>query len=267
MSEPAAHPDVTWAMCNARRLGPCSLRSQGPQRRTLHIAQVTSDLAALGWAVLPPQQLCSPCSPGARATAVAAIAAIAHSVSQHGNCRDNVLRLRTAAKASTTPAKTKDNVSNILGFLVNHKQNYAINGMDNKTFALSHFKVAQKRQTVEMSILQQEVQQTGNSFEHYQIHHQRGTFACSICCCLIGNLRNDILEHIREKHSFSICDNSQVNLAQPKVMQSEKTLNLNEHHTEATLFSTKVVPEISTTKDNSNVLIRIAFLKQLLVNR
>ena len=81
-------------------------------------------------------------------------------------------------------------------------------------------------------------------FEHYQIHHQRGTFACSICCCLIGNLRNDILEHIREKHSFSICDNSQVNLAQPKVMQSEKTLNLNEHHTEATLFSTKVVPEI-----------------------
>ncbi|KAH9404217.1 hypothetical protein TYRP_000036 [Tyrophagus putrescentiae] len=47
MSGPAAHPDVTWAMCNARRLGPCSLRSQGPQRRTLHIAQVTSDLAAL----------------------------------------------------------------------------------------------------------------------------------------------------------------------------------------------------------------------------
>ncbi|KAH9405380.1 hypothetical protein TYRP_001230 [Tyrophagus putrescentiae] len=131
MSGPAAHPDVTWALCNARRFGPCSLRSQGPQRRTLHIAQVTSDLAALGWAVLPPQQLCSPSrvfvserqirQPRARATAVAAIAAIAHSVSQHGNCRDNVLRLRTAAKASTTPAKTKDNVSNILGFLVNHK--------------------------------------------------------------------------------------------------------------------------------------------------
>ncbi|KAH9391133.1 hypothetical protein TYRP_006728 [Tyrophagus putrescentiae] len=31
-------------------LGPCSLRSQGPQRRTLHIDLVTSDLAALGCA-------------------------------------------------------------------------------------------------------------------------------------------------------------------------------------------------------------------------
>ncbi|KAH9398458.1 hypothetical protein TYRP_018697 [Tyrophagus putrescentiae] len=44
------------------------------------------------------------------------------SVSQHGNCRDSVPRLRTAAKASTTSSKTKDNVSNFLGFLVNHKE-------------------------------------------------------------------------------------------------------------------------------------------------
>ncbi|KAH9392188.1 hypothetical protein TYRP_005259 [Tyrophagus putrescentiae] len=39
-------------MCNARRLGPCSLRSQGPKRRALHIAQVTSDLAAPCWVLL-----------------------------------------------------------------------------------------------------------------------------------------------------------------------------------------------------------------------
>ncbi|KAH9393384.1 hypothetical protein TYRP_021897 [Tyrophagus putrescentiae] len=51
-SRPTAHPDVTWAMCNARRLGPCSLRSQGPKRRALHIAQVTSDLAAPCWVLL-----------------------------------------------------------------------------------------------------------------------------------------------------------------------------------------------------------------------
>ncbi|KAH9399981.1 hypothetical protein TYRP_017552 [Tyrophagus putrescentiae] len=62
-SRPTAHPDVTWAMCNARRLGPCSLRSQGPRRRTLHIAQVTSDLAALGSA-LPPHHSAPPAAQG-----------------------------------------------------------------------------------------------------------------------------------------------------------------------------------------------------------
>ncbi|KAH9397542.1 hypothetical protein TYRP_003861 [Tyrophagus putrescentiae] len=59
----AAHPDVTWAMCNARRLGPCSLRSQGPRRRALHIAQVTSDLAALDCA-LPPHYSALPAPQG-----------------------------------------------------------------------------------------------------------------------------------------------------------------------------------------------------------
>ncbi|KAH9393576.1 hypothetical protein TYRP_021711 [Tyrophagus putrescentiae] len=63
MSGPAAHPDVTWAMCNARRLGPCSLRSQGPRRRALHIAQVTSDLAALDCA-LPPHYSALPAPQG-----------------------------------------------------------------------------------------------------------------------------------------------------------------------------------------------------------
>ncbi|KAH9401058.1 hypothetical protein TYRP_002646 [Tyrophagus putrescentiae] len=59
----AAHPDVTWAMCNARHLGPCSLRSQGPRRRALHIAQVTSDLAALDCA-LPPHHSTLPAPQG-----------------------------------------------------------------------------------------------------------------------------------------------------------------------------------------------------------
>ncbi|KAH9400468.1 hypothetical protein TYRP_002033 [Tyrophagus putrescentiae] len=58
----AAHPNVTWAMCNARRLGPCSLHSQGPRRRALHIAQVTSDLAALGSA--PPHHSALPAAQG-----------------------------------------------------------------------------------------------------------------------------------------------------------------------------------------------------------
>ncbi|KAH9404027.1 hypothetical protein TYRP_014541 [Tyrophagus putrescentiae] len=62
-SRPTAHPDVTWAMCNARRLGPCSLRSQGPRRRALHIAQVTSDLAALDCA-LPPHYSALPAPQG-----------------------------------------------------------------------------------------------------------------------------------------------------------------------------------------------------------
>ncbi|KAH9396518.1 hypothetical protein TYRP_019540 [Tyrophagus putrescentiae] len=38
----AARSDVTWAMRNARRLGPCERSEQGPRRRALHIAQVTS---------------------------------------------------------------------------------------------------------------------------------------------------------------------------------------------------------------------------------
>ncbi|KAH9399622.1 hypothetical protein TYRP_017611 [Tyrophagus putrescentiae] len=59
----AAHPDVTGAMRNARRLGPCSLRSQGPRRRALHIAQVTSDLAALDCA-LPPHHSTLPAAQG-----------------------------------------------------------------------------------------------------------------------------------------------------------------------------------------------------------
>ncbi|KAH9391741.1 hypothetical protein TYRP_022589 [Tyrophagus putrescentiae] len=48
---------------NARRLGPCSLRSQGPRRRALRIAQVTSDLAALGSA-LPPHYSAFPAAQG-----------------------------------------------------------------------------------------------------------------------------------------------------------------------------------------------------------
>ncbi|KAH9392902.1 hypothetical protein TYRP_005995 [Tyrophagus putrescentiae] len=62
-SPSTAHPDVIWAMCNVRRLGPCSLRSQGPSRRTLHIAQVTSDLAALDCA-LPPHYSALPAPQG-----------------------------------------------------------------------------------------------------------------------------------------------------------------------------------------------------------
>ncbi len=38
----AARPDVTWSMCNVRRLGPCERSEQGPRRRALHIDQVTS---------------------------------------------------------------------------------------------------------------------------------------------------------------------------------------------------------------------------------
>ncbi|KAH9402587.1 hypothetical protein TYRP_016117, partial [Tyrophagus putrescentiae] len=34
----AARSDVTWAMCNARRLGPCERSEQGPRRRALRIA-------------------------------------------------------------------------------------------------------------------------------------------------------------------------------------------------------------------------------------
>ncbi|KAH9403890.1 hypothetical protein TYRP_014401, partial [Tyrophagus putrescentiae] len=41
--------------------------------------------------------------------------------SESAHCYDSVPRLRTAAKASATSAKTKDNVPNFLGFLVNHK--------------------------------------------------------------------------------------------------------------------------------------------------
>ncbi|KAH9403838.1 hypothetical protein TYRP_015032 [Tyrophagus putrescentiae] len=41
------------ATANARRLGPCSLRSQSPKRRALAVAQVKPDLAALCRAPLP----------------------------------------------------------------------------------------------------------------------------------------------------------------------------------------------------------------------
>ncbi|KAH9389523.1 hypothetical protein TYRP_023214 [Tyrophagus putrescentiae] len=105
MSGPAAHPDVTWPLST-----PSSSGLARCARETLVV-----DLAALSCALLPPQQLCSPRQPRART------AAITHSKNPKTFCCDSVPRLRTAAKASATSAKTKDNVPNFLGFLVNHK--------------------------------------------------------------------------------------------------------------------------------------------------
>ncbi|KAH9403826.1 hypothetical protein TYRP_015020 [Tyrophagus putrescentiae] len=48
----AARSDVTWAMCNARRFGPRERSEQGPRRRALHIAQVTSGILQVS---LPPK--------------------------------------------------------------------------------------------------------------------------------------------------------------------------------------------------------------------
>ncbi|KAH9392185.1 hypothetical protein TYRP_005256 [Tyrophagus putrescentiae] len=57
MSGPAAHPDVTW---------PLSTPSSSGLARCACEALVVGHLAALGCAVLPPQQLCS-CPPAAQA--------------------------------------------------------------------------------------------------------------------------------------------------------------------------------------------------------
>ena len=48
----AAHPGFTWLTKNARRLGPRSLRSRDPRRRTFLVSQVKPDLAALSCALL-----------------------------------------------------------------------------------------------------------------------------------------------------------------------------------------------------------------------
>ncbi|KAH9399366.1 hypothetical protein TYRP_017777, partial [Tyrophagus putrescentiae] len=107
MSGQAAHPDVTWplstpsssglARCDRETLVVGCLR---PRRSGLCCPRTSSDF--------PPTQ-----SSGSSERC--------ENGSESAHCCDSVPRLRTAAKASATSAKTKDNVPNFLGFLVNHK--------------------------------------------------------------------------------------------------------------------------------------------------
>ncbi|KAH9407997.1 hypothetical protein TYRP_011649 [Tyrophagus putrescentiae] len=93
MSGPAAHPDVTW---------PLSTPSSSGLARCARETLVVRHLAALGSALLPPQQLCSPRQPRART------AAITHSLSrQQCSCCDSNTRLRTTAKTAQYQPKQK----------------------------------------------------------------------------------------------------------------------------------------------------------------
>ncbi|KAH9401537.1 hypothetical protein TYRP_016931 [Tyrophagus putrescentiae] len=63
MSGPAAHPEVTWPLSTPSSSASLAALAR-PSSSVVDNGQVTSDLAALGSALLPPQQLCSSGSPG-----------------------------------------------------------------------------------------------------------------------------------------------------------------------------------------------------------
>ncbi|KAH9402668.1 hypothetical protein TYRP_016202, partial [Tyrophagus putrescentiae] len=112
MSGQAAHPDVTWPLST-----PSSSGLARCARETLVVAKSRQ--------TSPPCVVhCFPCNSGAPPAAQGENGsnnAQPKSQDFRCSCCDSVPRLRTAAKASATSAKTKDNVPNFLGFLVNHK--------------------------------------------------------------------------------------------------------------------------------------------------
>ncbi|KAH9400220.1 hypothetical protein TYRP_001780 [Tyrophagus putrescentiae] len=145
MSGPAAHPDVTWplstpsssglARCARKTLvtsppwaGRCFPRNNGASpaaqgKNDSDNAQPKSqDFVYLGCLRSRRSGLCCPRTSSAfPPTQSSGSSERCENGSESAHCCDSVPRLRTAAKASATSAKTKDNVPNFLGFLVNHK--------------------------------------------------------------------------------------------------------------------------------------------------